>query len=167
MKNLIIILIFGIGFNSVNAQSTELKDYFFQKADLVSFNGHGFNYHRELILASNEEFIKTEINVTDYGGGKSTVKKYYGNYKLTDSILTLNPKKVELETYTGYPERKRLKKTIDYKSDSEIMFVTVFVIKQNNNLQYLIPLKYRLRDIKFEKISKRTRKRLLKRKFIK
>ncbi|MBU2926917.1 hypothetical protein [Winogradskyella psychrotolerans] len=155
MKNLIIILIFGIGFNNVNAQSTELKKGLVKKVDTISFKSNGFNNYREIILLNNDEFIKIDNYVSDYGG-KSTFKKYYGKFNLTDSILTLKPKEIELKTYTGNPERKTLKEKIDYKSDSEFKITTVFVLKTHNDIQYLIPKEYALDNLQFEKISRRT-----------
>ena len=162
MKNLIIILIFGIGFNNVNAQSTELKKGLIKKVDTISFKSNGFNNYREIILLNNDEFIKIDNYVSDYGG-KSTFKKYYGKFNLTDSILTLKPKEIELKTYTGNPERKTLKEKIDYKSDSEFKITTVFVLKTHNDIQYLIPKEYALDNLQFEKISRRTLEFLFKR----
>jgi hypothetical protein len=162
MKNLINILIFVIGFNNVNAQSTELKEYLSKKVDTISFKSNGFNNYREIILLDNQEFIRKEFNATDYGGGKSTIIKYYGKYTLTDSILTLNPKKIELETFTGKnTERKELKEKFDYKSDSELKITTVFTLKKYNDIQYLLP--YSLTDLQFEKLSRTIIKRLFKR----
>ena len=111
---------------------------------------------------NNDEFIKIDNYVSDYGG-KSTFKKYYGKFNLTDSILTLKPKEIELKTYTGNPERKKLKEKIDYKSDSEFKITTVFVLKTHNDIQYLIPKEYALDNLQFEKISRRTLEFLFKR----
>jgi len=154
MKNLFTILYFVIIFNNTNAQSTELTNIISKKIDTISFKRHGFCYYRELILLKNAKFIKIENNYSDYGGGKNTLKKYYGKYKLNDSTLTLNPKKIEIETFVSSFEQKRTKKIIDYKSDSETMFSSIFKIKQNKNLEYLIPFKYGLTDLEFEKIIK-------------
>lgn len=162
MKKLINILIFVIGFNNVNAQSTKLKENLSKQVDTISFKSNGFNNYREIILLDNQEFIRKEFNATDYGGGKSTIIKYYGKYILTDSILTLNPKKIELETFTGKnTELKELKEKFDYKSDSELKITTVFILKKYNDIQYLLP--YSLTDLQFEKLSRTIIKRLFKR----
>jgi hypothetical protein len=165
MKNLIILLIFVIGFNNVNAQSTKLYESLVKKVDTISFKSNGFNNYREIILLNTEEFIISENNVSDYGG-KSTLKKFYGTYDLTDSILTLKPEQIELTTYTGNPQRKTLTEKIDYKSNSELKITTVFVLKKHNEIAYLIPKEYGLTDLQFEKIPKRTLKFLLQRPLI-
>lgn len=155
-------MIFVIGFKNVNAQSTELKESLVKGVDTISFKSKGFNNYREIILLNNKEFIRIENNVSDYGG-KSTFKKYYGKYDLIDSILTLKPKKIELKTYTGNPERKTLKEEIDYQSDTEFKITTVYVLKKHNEIQYLIPKEYDLTDLQFDKFSRRTRRLLFQR----
>ena len=150
MKNLITILVFVIGFSSIHAQSTGLREN-----DTISFKSTGFNSYREIILLSNNEFIRIENYVSDYGG-KSTFKKYYGKYELIDSTLTLKPKIINLRTYTGNPERKTIEEKIDYKPDSKLKITTVFTLIKHNNIQYLIPKKYSLTNLKLEKLSRRT-----------
>ncbi len=165
MKKLIILLIFVVGFNNANSQSTELKESLVKKVDTISFKSNGFNNYREITLLNSEEFIRIESNVSDYGG-KSTFKKFYGKYDLTDSILTLKPENIELEAYTGNPERKTLKEKIDYKSNSELKITTVFVLKKYNEIEYLIPKEYGLTDLQFKKMPRRTLKFLLQRPLI-
>lgn len=165
MKNLLNILIIVLGIYISNAQSTELSKDFLKKTDTISFKSLGFNQYREIILLNNADFIRIENNISDYGG-KSTFEKYFGKYELTDSILRLKPEKIELETYTGKPERKRFKEEIDCNSDSIKKITTVFVLKNFNNFQYLIPVQYDIKKLRIEKVSDIIRRRLFLRKIL-
>ena len=148
--------------NHSYAQLTELNNNLIKKGDSLTFRSYRFNNVAEIVLLNNNEFIKIQNDISDYGG-KSIFKDYYGKYELLDSILTLKPIKVKLEVYTGIKERTTTKEIIDYKSDSILKIRTVYVIKEHNNSQYLLPIEFGHKDLNLENIPKTTTKRLFQR----
>lgn len=164
MKNLLRVLILVLNIYNLNSQSLELNSNS-TKNDTISFKIIGFhNHYREIVLLNNADFIRIENNVTDYGGGRSTFEKLFGKYELTDSILTLKPKKFEFKIYTGNPENKTIIKKFDYVSNSQKKVPTVFVVKYWGNFQYLIPIEYSNKNLKFEKATDIIKRRLFLRK---
>lgn len=134
LKTLILLLILSCS----NKQSSETKESAV-KIDTISYVYHGFNHHRKLELLSNKEFIRFESVASCFGDVR--IEKHFGKYEITDSILTLNPQKVELNVYSSFPEEKDRKDTLEYGADS-LNINTSFQIFEWKNKEYLLSEKY-------------------------
>lgn len=155
MKISLNILILLCGLLTANSQSSELEKVSSEKSATVSFEIIGFNHYRKLTLLKNDEFVRTEIVVSCYGGG-SEIKEYYGKYERNDSILILRPNYVELKAYSQNGSKRNDK--IEYGSDSLKISTEFKIIKHNGN-QFLVPLEYsRLTDSQIKLNEKKIQK---------
>jgi hypothetical protein len=138
LKTLILLLILSCS----NKQSSETKESTL-KIDTISYAYHGFNHHRKLDLLSNQKFIRYESVASCFGDAR--IEKHFGIYKMTDSTLTLEPKKVELSFYSMIIEEgetlKEKKINLDYGADS-LKINTDFQIFDWINKEYLLCEKY-------------------------
>lgn len=134
LKTLILLLIWSCS----DKQSSKIKESAI-KIDTISYAYHGFNHHRKLELLSNKEFIRFESVASCFGDAR--IEKHFGKYEITDSILTLNPQKVELTVYSSFPEEKDIKDTLEYGADS-LKINTSFQIFEWKNKEYLLSEKY-------------------------
>lgn len=134
LKTLILLLILSCS----NKQSSKTKESAI-RIDTITYSYHGFNHHRKLDLLSNQEFIRFESVASCFGDAR--IEKHFGIYKMTDSTLTLEPKKVELIVYSSFPEEKDIKTNVDYGADS-LKINTTFQIFDWKNKEYLLSEKY-------------------------
>lgn len=134
LKTLILLLILSCS----KKQSPETKESAV-KIDTISYAYHGFNHHRKLELLSNKEFIRFESVASCFGDAR--IEKHFGKYEITDSILTLNPQKVELTVYSSFPEEKDRKEILEYGVDS-LKINTDYQIFEWKNKEYLLSTEY-------------------------
>lgn len=130
-----------------NKQSLQLKDDAI-KIDTISYFYDGFNHHRKLDLLSNNRFLRFEILSSCFGDAR--IEKHLGNYTIIDSILQLNPSKVELIVYSRYPDQIDRKDLLEYGADS-LKINTTFQIFEWKNKEYLLSKDYdSLRNFDFK-----------------
>jgi hypothetical protein len=70
--------------------------------DTISYRYSGFNHHRKLDLLSNKSFVLLESSASCFGDYK--IYRHFGTYNQNDSIIKLEPKHVEIETYNSIVE---------------------------------------------------------------
>ncbi len=103
--------------------------------DTISFSYHGFNQHGQLDLLSNNAFIKIESIASCFGDAR--IAKHFGYYTRNGSKICLSPQKVELLVYSGFPEQKEHRDSLEYGPDS-LKINTEYQLFEWKNKEYLL-----------------------------
>ncbi|SDR66046.1 hypothetical protein [Christiangramia echinicola] len=101
--------------------------------DTISYRYSGFNHHRKLELLSNKNFILLESSASCFGDYK--IYRHFGTYQQNDSLIKLEPKLVEIETYNSIVEKDT---TYEIPYSDSLKIKTIYQKLHWNNKRYLL-----------------------------